>query len=138
MEIIYNNIFPFKGYLAMCVFPFIFVRKDARALKTTDINHEMIHGKQQLEIMVAVAVILVALALFGVLSWWWLFAIPFAFYVWYVLEWLVRIPLCGFDSHLAYRNISFEREAYSNQNNVAYLDKRKPYAFLKYINSNIN
>lgn len=27
MKIVYNYIIPFKGYKAMCVFPFIFVRK---------------------------------------------------------------------------------------------------------------
>lgn len=112
MKLVYNYIIPFKGYLAMCVFPFIFVRKDARALKTTDINHEMIHGKQQIEML-------------------WVL-----FFVWYGIEWFVRWVAYGFDGHLAYRNISFEREAYSNQSNITYLDERKPYAFLKYLTKN--
>lgn len=28
MKKIYNNIIPFKGYTAMCLWPFIFVRND--------------------------------------------------------------------------------------------------------------
>lgn len=30
MKIVYNNIIPFKGYLAMRVWPFVFVRKGVR------------------------------------------------------------------------------------------------------------
>lgn len=109
MKIVYNYIIPFKGYLAMCVFPFIFVRKDARALKTTDINHEMIHGKQQIEML-------------------WLL-----FFVWYGVEWFVRWVAYGFDGHLAYRNISFEQEAYLNETDLSYPYERKLYAWLRFL-----
>jgi hypothetical protein len=34
---------------------------------------------------------------------------------------------------LAYRNISFEREAYDNEHNLDYLGKRKFWHFIKYI-----
>ena len=38
---------------------------------------------------------------------------------------------------LAYKNISFEREAYSNQSNLSYLSERKHYSWFKCIkNSN--
>lgn len=63
-----------------------------------------------------------AINLFGVLF------VPF--YVLYVLEWLVK--LCFYGSK-AYRNISFEREAYSNDEDTCYLLVRRHYAFLKYI-----
>ena len=44
MKIIYNNIIPFKGYLAINLFGFLFVRKDVnRQLNAFDINHEKIH-----------------------------------------------------------------------------------------------
>lgn len=46
------------------------------------------------------------------------------FYIIYVVEWLVRLFMKG----NAYRNISFEKEAYSNQYNLAYLGKRKHFA----------
>jgi len=33
----------------------------------------------------------------------------------------------------AYRNISFEREAYDNDDNLNYIKERKHYSWLKYI-----
>lgn len=110
MITIKNNIIPFKGYLAMCIFPFIFVRKDARALKTTDINHETIHGKQQIEML-------------------WVL-----FFLWYIIEWLIRLIQYR-NAITAYKNISFEREAYYHQAEAGYLEIRKPYSFIKYINN---
>ena len=107
-----NNIIPFKGFLAITLWPFIFVRNDARMAATT-IRHENIHGRQQKELFLVL------------------------FYVWYGIEYIIKL-LQYKNAKTAYKNISFEREAYANQNNVAYLYERKPYAFLKYINSNIN
>ena len=109
MKLVYNNIIPFKGYLAMCVFPFIFVRKDARAIKTTDINHETIHGKQQIEMLLVL------------------------FFVWYGIEWFVRLVAYGFDGHLAYKNISFEQEAYLHEDDLIYLNNRKLFASWQYL-----
>ena len=55
------------------------------------------------------------------------------FYLWYGLEWFVRWLCYGFDFGKAYANISFEREAYGNQDNPEYPQYRKRYAFLKYV-----
>ena len=112
MKKIVNNIIPFNGFSAITLWPFVFVRKDARMAATT-IRHENIHGRQQKEMFLVL------------------------FYVWYGIEYIIRL-LQYKNTKTAYKNISFEREAYTNQNNVAYLDERKPYAFVKYINSNIN
>ena len=99
----------------MAIFPFIFVRKEL-AHKFTEIseNHETIHFKQQIELLIV------------------------GFYLWYIIEYFLR--LCKFwvkgkqaNTVIAYRNISFEREAYSNQNNLSYLKNRKPYSWLKYL-----
>lgn len=109
MKLVYNNIIPFKGYLAMCIFPFIFVRKDARRLTVNDINHEKIHGRQQIELL-------------------WI-----VFFVWYMVEYIVRLIAYGFNQRKAYRNISFEQEAYSNESNLDYLRTRKHFAWLKYV-----
>ena len=68
------------------LFPFIILRnKDFKNNKIL-INHEKIHLRQQLELLIIF------------------------FYIWYVVEyyyWLVKLK----NKHLAYRNISFEREA---------------------------
>lgn len=108
MKIIRNNIIPFKGFAAVNLFGVLFVRKDT-VLTTVMMNHEHIHTTQMKEM-----------------------AYVF-FYLWYVIEWLVRLTMKG----NAYRNISFEREAYSNQKNMAYLSQRERYSWLKYLKDKI-
>lgn len=69
------------------------------------INHESIHWKQQMEMLI----------------------IPF--YIWYVIEWFIKL----FCTNNAYTSISFEREAYGKENDFEYLKNRKPYSWFKYI-----
>jgi hypothetical protein len=71
----------------------------------TIINHESIHIEQQKELLII------------------------GFYLWYVIEWIIRLFMKG----NAYQNISFERDAYLNQDNSEYLSERKKYSFLKYL-----
>lgn len=70
------------------------------------INHESIHIKQQEEMLI----------------------IPF--YLWYIIEWAIKVPIY-FSFQKAYHNISFEREAYDNDDNLSYLNNRKHYAWIK-------
>jgi len=70
------------------------------------INHESIHWKQQVEMLV----------------------IPF--YIFYILEFFIKLFIYGGD---AYRNLSFEREAYENDHNLEYLKNRRHYTWVKYI-----
>lgn len=49
MKIIYNKIIPFKKYKVITLWPFMFARDP---LNEIDINHEKIHGKQQLELLI--------------------------------------------------------------------------------------
>lgn len=65
MKVIYNNIIPFKGFKAITLWPFIFVRNGYN-FNDIDLNHEKIHGSQQLE----------------------LFIIPF--YLIYIIEWIFK------------------------------------------------
>jgi hypothetical protein len=72
------------------------------------INHEKIHLKQQLEMLI----------------------IPF--FMWYVLEFAIR--LFQFKTwYLAYKNISFEREAYTNEKDLNYLKSRSFWTFVNYL-----
>ena len=132
-RIIYNNIIPFKGYLAMCVFPFIFVRKDARNLTVNDINHEKIHGMQQIETHIVALILAVLLADVGLFSWWWVLVSPLVYFALYGLEYIVRWICYGFDTREAYRNISFEQEAYLNENDLTYIKNRHLFASWKYL-----
>lgn len=46
------------------------------------------------------------------------------FYIIYLLEWIVRL----FINENAYRNISFEKEAYQNEGDLSYLRTRRWFA----------
>ena len=72
------------------------------------INHERIHTAQQRELLF----------------------VPF--YILYVIEWLVRLVQFR-NRHDAYMNISFEREAYANGDNLDYLPNRKLFAWRHYL-----
>jgi hypothetical protein len=104
MKIIENKFIPFKGYSAMMLFGFLFTR-DKRKVTERTIRHESIHARQMWELLVV------------------------DFYVWYFVEWMIRLFMKG----NAYRNISFEREAYTNQDDTEYLKTRRLFAFFKYI-----
>ena len=71
------------------------------------INHEKIHLKQQLELLI----------------------IPF--FIIYTVEFLIRLFQYK-KWELSYRNISFEREAYNNEKDFNYLETRGPFNFMKY------
>ncbi len=122
MKIIRNNIIPFPGFKAINLFGVLFVKNNAKIDDVT-INHEAIHSRQFVELMV-----LFAVATFFI-RWWLPVFAPFAFYVWYIIEWLIRLLKKG----NAYRNISFEREAYANQGDFSYLKGRGWFNFLKYL-----
>lgn len=107
MLIIKNKILPTKGFSAINLFTLLFVRKGA-TVDSVLINHESIHSAQMKEMLF----------------------IPF--YLWYVIEWLVWLIKYR-NSHAAYRRISFEREAYKNQFNLHYLQKRKFWSWWKYL-----
>lgn len=72
------------------------------------INHERIHTAQQRELLF----------------------VPF--YILYVIEWMVRLVQFR-NRHDAYMNISFEREAYANGDNLDYLPNRKLFAWRHYL-----
>lgn len=70
------------------------------------INHEKIHWKQQLEMLIIF------------------------FYLWYLIEWGLKYFKYRKD---AYYNISFEREAIANEFDLKYLETRKHYSWFKLI-----
>lgn len=97
-----------KGFRGLTTFPFIFVRQDMDKENLVFLNHEKIHLRQQLELLI----------------------LPF--FIWYFLEYLVRLVQYR-NRELAYRNISFEREAYTNETNLDYLKSRSLLRFAKYL-----
>jgi len=103
-----SKIFIPKGFRGITLYPFILLKYLEDKDNPTLINHEKIHLRQQLEMLILL------------------------FYVWYGFEFLIRL-LQYKDRKAAYRNISFEREAYQREKDLDYLKKRSFWKFLKYI-----
>lgn len=129
MKTIYYNsrlakLLLFRGYTTIMLFGFILTKLNE--LKPSTLRHENIHRRQYVECA------MLSLPLVFLLCWlvscWFLFLVPTFYYILYVGEWLVRL----FRSGNAYRNISFEKEAY--QNNPGYLSERKCFSWMKYYN----
>lgn len=128
MKIIYNKFIPLKGFKAMMLFGLLFVREGV-TMSETDMNHEKIHAGQYREVTFTCFLAAVLLSVFGL--WWTLPVAPLVYYIWYVVEWIVRLAILK-DAHAAYRAICFEREAYANETDLEYLSNRKGYAFLDF------
>jgi len=107
MKIIFNKFIPFKGFYAINLFGTYFIREEYKHLKVPKrtLNHEAIHTAQMKEM--------------GYIF----------FYIWYFIEWLLRLPIFGKN---AYYWISFEREAFDNEDNSKYLNTRKHFNWFKY------
>lgn len=128
MKIIYNNIIPFKQFKCINLFGLLFVRIGC-FMSEKDFNHEGIHTAQILEMFLLGLIILLPFVLFGVINPLWLFASLGTFYYWYFVEWIIRL----FGKGNACRKIGFEKEAYSNDDNLTYLATRPRFAWRKYI-----
>jgi hypothetical protein len=96
-----------KGFRGFTFFPFVFLT-DKKDKHPEVLNHERIHIRQQLELLV----------------------IPF--FIWYGIEFLIRLVQYR-NRREAYYNISFEREAYVKEKDLNYLKKRSFLSFLKYV-----
>jgi hypothetical protein len=97
-----------KSVLAMALWPFILVNAN-KELTASTLRHEKIHLRQQVELLLVF------------------------FYLWYGIEYLIRLVMYRGDTDKAYRNISFEREAYANDHVKGYLGFRAPYFFTLYL-----
>lgn len=126
-----NRFIPFKAFTSMALWPFVFIRKENESLFTLTVkNHELIHGEQEKEMLVVGILLSILLCAVGC-GWWSLFAVPVFFWI-YGIEWIVK--LCYYRNAMtAYKNVSFEREAYANQSDSKYIDNRKLFSWVKYI-----
>jgi len=107
MILVFKHFF-YKNYVGLSFWPFIILKNDALKTDIVLINHEKIHLKQQIELLI----------------------LPF--YLFYVAEWLVR-SLFYLSFYRGYQNISFEREAYANEHNLNYSNERRPFSFIRYL-----
>ena len=108
MILVVNKYFFKRRFVGLTLWPFIVLKMKSLKDDQVLINHERIHLKQQLELLI----------------------LPF--YIWYAFEFFFKL-LYYKNSNKAYINISFEREAYAMEGDLGYLKKRKPYSFFKFI-----
>ncbi|MGB1269722.1 MAG: hypothetical protein ACPG45_08275 [Flavobacteriaceae bacterium] len=107
MILICKQIIP-EGYSGLTLYPFIFLKEACQKNNAILLNHEQIHLAQQKELFIVF------------------------FYALYVIEFLIRLVVYK-NWSTAYRNISFEREAYGNEANLVYIKKRPRWAFFNFI-----
>jgi hypothetical protein len=86
---------------AMALWPFIIFADKASRDNPVIINHEKIHHRQQLELLI----------------------VPY--YIWYFLEYWVAMFGNGFIHQQSYMSISFEKEAFAMEKDPGYLKRRK-------------
>ncbi|WP_336298669.1 MULTISPECIES: hypothetical protein [unclassified Robiginitalea] len=107
MILVFKHFF-YRSYVGLSLWPFIILRNPALKADRVLINHERIHLRQQAELLVVF------------------------FYLWYAVEWTIRC-ICYLDTYRAYRNISFEREAYWHERDAEYLENRSAFRFVRYL-----
>jgi len=96
--------FFFGNIIGISLYPFGIYTNDKSPII---INHEKIHWKQQIEMLI------------------------FPFYIWYFIELLIR--RINKNNYESYMSLLFERESYNNENDLDYLKTRKHFAWIKYL-----
>lgn len=107
MVIVFKYAVP-KGYLGITIFPFIFLKYQYLRTNRIILNHERIHLRQQLEFLIVL------------------------FYLWYGIEFGIRLLYLR-NWKKAYQSVSFEREAYANENDFNYLKTRTFFRNFNYL-----
>lgn len=105
MKVIYNSRFPWGTFHGINLFGVVFVQRRWGRMGRYELNHERIHTLQQREMLFVF------------------------FYLWYGVEFLVRLCLCKGDPMRAYYSIGFEREAYGHERDLSYCRWRRWYAW---------
>ena len=127
MKVIYNKFIPFKGFYAITVIKWIFVREEYKYLDGLSvydkmINHESIHEQQILDFTPKI------------FPKWLRYTIgSICFYLLYGLEWLFKLIPCLIKNKSAYRSLCAEQEAYENESDFDYINKRSKLAWIKKI-----
>lgn len=127
MKVIYNKFIPFKGFYAITIIKWIFVREeykyfDGSSIYNKMINHESIHEQQILDFTPKIFP-----------SWLRYTIGSICFYLLYGLEWLFKFIPCLITKKSAYRSLCAEQEAYKNEKNFDYIKNRSKLSWLKKI-----
>ena len=127
MKVIYNKFIPFKGFYAITIIKWIFVREEYKYFNRSSIynkmiNHESIHEQQILDFTPKMFP-----------SWLRYTIGSICFYLLYGLEWLFKLIPCLITKKNVYRSLCAEQEAYKNERNFDYIKNRSKLSWLKKI-----
>lgn len=127
MKVIYNKFIPFKGFYAITIIKWIFVREEYKYLDGLSvynkmINHESIHEQQILDFTPK-----------AFPSWLRYTIGSICFYLLYGLEWLFKLIPRLIKNKSAYRSLCAEQEAFKNEADPSYINKREKLVWLKKI-----
>ena len=127
MKVIYNKLIPFKGSYAITIIKWIFVREECKFLDGSSVynkmvNHESIHEQQILDFTPETFPSWLRYTIGSV-----------CFYLLYGLEWLFKLIPCLIKNKSAYRSLCAEQEAFKNEADSSYINKRKKLIWLKKI-----
>lgn len=113
MKIKYSSIIPFKGFYSTNLFGTLYIRKEYknRPIDEKTITHETIHALQAKDFC--------RVQFIGYII----------FYILYFIFWIIELIRPPYNK--AYRDNCFEKEAYYNDSNPAYLDIRPKFAEFK-------
>lgn len=116
LKLKYSRIIPFRGFYVISLFGCIIRKMKYKEHPIEDkiMNHEGIHVCQAEDFCKG-------------------FIGYFIFYILYILEWIIKLPISILIKGKAYHSISFEQEAYNNEYDLNYQDVRKRFAWTKYI-----
>lgn len=123
----------FPSYSIITLFAWVFTKWTEALARQSTINHECVHARQWTELTIASGLIIWAGMLIFGFSAWWLLLSSVVFYLWYVVEWCIRVIVGCFSSHDAYRMVSFEREARLAETDSNYLENSRYFAWLKFL-----
>lgn len=123
----------------------VFIKWSKKEVDQSIINHECIHARQWIELTTVFGLLIwVGLLIFGFSAWWMLLA-SIAYYVLYVLEFIIRLLLLTIFmlcnnvnnsiniSEKAYMGISFEQEARLAEKDDNYLENSFYFAWIRFI-----
>lgn len=130
-KVVINKLIPFKGFFCINLFGFFIVRESNAKYFSDEysqttfmqkiITHESIHTEQMRD-------------WFGLIGSKWRDSTintilgGIIFYMWYFVEWIIRLITPPIKT--AYKDISFEQEAYINESNPYYLNSRRPFNWM--------
>lgn len=129
MRIIKNKFIPFGRYKSINLFGIVFTKRD---LDDVSVNHEGIHSMQMFEMAAATLLLAGITSLFIKVSFLWILPAICFFYLWYGIEYII-VRFFHKKQHDAYRDVSFEEEAYAHEKDLDYLKHRKLFSWIKYL-----